>query len=436
MELTFISGRVVFSHDIVHAQIVIDPVSGCIVSISELPAKEDGPLIFPGFIDSHVHAREYPRPKESDIQALEKWSAICKKEIFVTAGRAAINGGVTLFAAMPNDPVPPDNEQSYARKIAISASSACPVVLFGAITESSAPWADIPYKVYLDAEPSSVSFTRWSDLEATLSRYRGHRVFFHAENPEILKKSASNGPRWKTRPPETEISAVEKILELTAKFGLHSHICHVSTEKTVVMIQEYNRASTDKVTCEVTPHHLFFSVEEGQILSAIPAKIAKSEFLESNPPLRSEADRKFLLDALKQGAIDLLASDHAPHTPDDKRRGAPGMPHLDTLGAFAGWLINEGGFAPSDVARVLSAAPARLLSHNLDRPHGIIEPGTVASFTLLDLRGSTLAQDNVIVGRGPLETLCRWSPFDSIPLPATVTNTVVRGKQYPFESES
>jgi dihydroorotase len=436
MELTSISGRVVFPHDIIHAEISVDPVSGSIVSISELPAKEDGPLIFPGFIDLHVHAREYPCPEQSGAQALEKWAAACKKETFVTAGRAAINGGVTLFAAMPNDPVPPDNEQSYRRKIAVSASSACPVVLFGAITASSEPWADIPYKVYLDSEPSAVSFTRWSDLEATLSRYRGHRVFFHAEDPVILKKSAGNGPRWQTRPSEAEMSAAEKILELTAKFGLHSHICHVSTEKTVVMIQEYNSGSTEKVTCEVTPHHLFFSVENGRIHSAIPAKIANPEFLESNPPLRSEADRRFLLDALKQGAIDILASDHAPHTPEDKRRGAPGMPHLDTLGAFAGWLINEGGFTAPDVARILSAAPARLLGHNLDQPHGRVEPGAVASFTVLDLRGTTLAQDNVIAGRGPLETLCRWSPFDSIPLPATVTGAIVCGKQYPFDSES
>ena len=436
MQLTSISGRVVFPHGIVHAQISIDPVSGAIVSISELPGKQDGPLIFPGLIDLHVHAREYPRPEESDTQALEKWSAACSKETFASAGRAAINGGVTLFAAMPNDPVPPEDEHSYARKIAVSASSACPVVLFGAITESSEPWADIPYKVYLDAQPSSVSFTRWSDLETALGRYRGRRVFFHAEDPEILKKSAGAGPRWETRPPEVEISAVEKILELTAKLGLHSHICHVSTEKTVVMIQEYNRCSTDKVTCEVTPHHLFFSVQDGKVRSAVPGKIGKQEFLESNPPLRSEQDRRFLLDALKRRVIDVLASDHAPHTPEDKRRGAPGMPHLDTLGAFAGWLINEGGFTASDVARILSTVPAKLLSHNLDRPHGIIEPGAVASFTLLDLQGTTLAQDDVIAGRGRLETLCGWSPFDSIPLPATVKGTIVCGKQYPFQSES
>ena len=84
MQLTSISGRVVFPHGIVHAQISIDPVSGAIVSISELPGKQDGPLIFPGLIDLHVHAREYPRPEESDTQALEKWTATCKKETFLT----------------------------------------------------------------------------------------------------------------------------------------------------------------------------------------------------------------------------------------------------------------------------------------------------------------------------------------------------------------
>jgi dihydroorotase len=437
MEITSISGRVVFLHGTIHAQISIDPVTQSIISISELPATEqDAPLIFPGFIDVHVHAREYPRPQNPNDEALKKWSAACKKETFLTVGRAAINGGVTLFAAMPNDPTPPDSKQSYSRKIAVAASSACPVILFGSVTPSSEPWANIPYKVYLDTKPSSVSFTRWTDLERALARYRGHRVFFHAEDPEILEKFSETGPRSKTRPPEAEIYAVEKILELTAKFGLHSHICHVSTQKTVQMIQEYNHASTDKLTCEVTPHHLFFSIESAKILSAVPGKIARPEFLGCNPPLRSETDRRFLLDSLKQGAIDLIASDHAPHTLEDKRDGAPGMPHLDTLGAFAAWLINECGFTGPDIARILSTAPARLLSSDLDRLHGIIEPGATASFTVLDLRGTTLVQEDVIAGRGRLETLCRWSPFDSIPLPGRVVKTIIRGKQYPFKSES
>ncbi|MGB6066375.1 MAG: amidohydrolase family protein, partial [Desulfomonilaceae bacterium] len=240
------------------------------------------------------------------------------------------------------------------------------------------------------------------------------------------------GPRWKTRPPEAEIRAVEKILELTAKLGLHSHICHVSTERAVSLIQDYNRTSEDRVTCEVTPHHLFFSVQDGKILAAGEQNVPASALLECNPPMRPESDRLFLFDALKEGVIDVLASDHAPHTMDDKRNGSPGMPHLDTLGPFAGWLMNQCGFPPVRVAEVLSTAPARLFDHDLDLPHGTIGTGYAASLTILDIRNSMLVEGNRIEGRGALKTLCGWSPFEGVRLPARVAGTVVRGKQYVF----
>ncbi len=363
---------------------------------------------------------------------MAQWEATCRKETFRSAGEAAINGGVTLFGAMPNDPMPPDNARAYARKREISASSICPVILFAAITERSEPWQDIPYKVYLDAAPSPVSFTSWGDLENVLARYSKCRVFFHAEDPEILRHFQGPGPRWKTRPPEAEIRAVEKILELTAKLGLHSHICHVSTERAVSLIGDYNRTSEDRVTCEVTPHHLFFSVQDGKILAAGEQNVSASALLECNPPMRPESDRRFLLDALKEGVIDVLASDHAPHTMDDKRNGSPGMPHLDTLGPFAGWLMNQCEYSPVRVAEVLSTAPARLFHQDLDLPQGTIGTGYAASLTILDIRNSTLVEGNRIKGRGALKTLCGWSPFEGVRLPARVAGTVVRGKQYVF----
>jgi dihydroorotase len=433
MEPASIKGRAVFRDGVRGAEVLVDPEAGSIVSVKELGGDQDlGNLIFPGFIDIHVHAREYPRPDASDPQAIAKWEAACRKETFRTAGDAAINGGVTLFAAMPNDPEPPDNTDAYSEKQQVAESSPCPVVMFAAITGHSEPWRDLPYKVYLDAAPSAVSFTTWAGLEDALARYRGCRVFFHAEDPDTLTKFRGDGPRWRTRPPEAEIEAVKKILELTAKLGLHSHICHVSTEKAVSLICDYNRVSQDRVTCEVTPHHLFFSIHEENVFAAVAEQIPASALLDCNPPLRPESDRRFLLDALKEGMIDLLASDHAPHTIDDKRGGSPGMPHLDTLGPFSGWLMNECGFSPVRIAEILSTAPARLFSQDLDLPHGAIEPGYSASLTLLDIRGSTLVEGDQIKWRGPLRTRCRWSPFEGIPLPARVAGTVVCGKQYLF----
>jgi dihydroorotase len=433
MESLSISGRAVFPDGVRPAEIHVDPLSGSIVSVKELQrVEDDGKIVFPGFIDIHVHAREYPRPALSNSQSTSLWDAACRKETFLTAGQAAINGGVTLFAAMPNDPAPPDNACTYKQKQLIAASSPCPVIPFAAITGTSEPWEDLPYKVYLDAGPSAVNFTTWADLENALARYKGCRIFFHAEDPETLRKFQGDGPRWRNRPPGAEILAVEKILEITAKFGLHSHICHVSTEKAVSLICDYNSGAQVRVTCEVTPHHLFFSISNGDILAAESNVILASEFLDCNPPLRPESDRRFLLDALQNGVVDVLASDHAPHTIQDKRGGSPGMPHLDTLGPFCGWLIEQCGFGLERVAEILSAAPAMLFRHDLELPHGIIAAGCAASLSLLDTGSQTLVEGNQIKGRGPLRTRCGWSPFEGIALPARVVGTLVRGKYYVF----
>jgi dihydroorotase len=430
MELT---GNIVFPDGVRPARVLVDKELGSITTVTDLDhTPESDLLVFPGFIDAHVHAREYPRPPEADAQAQEAWLAACRKETFASAGQAAINGGVTLFAAMPNDPLPPDNPDAYRRKQEAAASSSCPVVVFAAITPRSAPWADLPYKVYLDARPSSVSFTHWAELETALARYGGCRVFFHAEDPDVLRASGTSGPRWKTRPPEAEERAVEKVLELSARFGLRTHICHLSTQMAVNLVLEHNRSATDRVTCEVTPHHLFFSVREGRVQSADGSTILTPELLDCNPPLRSEDDRRFLVGALRDGLVDMIASDHAPHTLQDKQNGAPGMPHLDTLGSFTGWLMKEQGFVPEQIANVLSSQPARLFASDLDKPSGRIEPGHAASFTVLSVSDATVVNRDEIQGRGRLKTQCAWSPFDGIPLPCRVTETVILGNAYNF----
>jgi dihydroorotase len=430
---TQFSGRVVFPDGLRPAEITVDAQSGIILSVRSVHhVQEDGTLIFPGFIDAHVHAREYAAPDATDPEAMGKWEASCRKETFATAGRAAINGGVTLFGAMPNDPNPPDTPERYNRKLEIAATSACPVVPFAVVTPLSEPWRDLPYKVYLDAVSSPVSFSKWENLEDTIERYRQCRIFFHAEDPDVLRRHQRPGPRWSTRPPEAEVAAVRKILDLTAKHDLRTHLCHISTEKTALLLADYNRSAGRKVTSEVTPHHLFFSVDEDGVYAAHGQIVGRPDLLGCNPPVRSEHDRRFLIDALKEGLVDLLASDHAPHTLEDKQNGAPGMPHLDTLGAFAAWLIAECGFAPQRVAQVLSTQPAGLFAHDVDVPHGVVETGAAASFTVLDLKASTLVQGGEIAGRGPLQTRCGWSPFDGIALPGRVTSTVVRGKHYRF----
>jgi dihydroorotase len=428
-----LNGTVVFPDGPVSTRLTIDSGEGAIVSVERSGAPAPGRvLLFPGFIDIHVHARQYPRPIGDDPVQLRTWEAICAKETFLTSGRAAINGGVTLYAAMPNDPIPPSGPNAYARKVQVAAQSQCPVIVFGMIAEDSEPWADIPYKLYLDVKGSRGAISDWGVTDAVLKRFAGCHVFFHAEDPLTLEHAPKQGPRWLTRPAEAEAIAVDRILDLTSKHGLRTHICHVSTERAVNLITDFNRETASKVTCEVTPHHLYFSVDGEKVKARASEDVARPELLGSNPPLRPEADRRFLVEALRFGLIDVLATDHAPHTLEDKSSGAPGVPHLDTLGAFSGWLIVDAGFAPQRIAQVLAEIPGKIMAPYLSKPHGVIEPGAVASFTEIDLDRVTEVQADRIIGRGQLETRCGWSPFDGTSLPAAVSRTVLRGREHRF----
>jgi dihydroorotase len=393
-------------------------------------AGNDDLLIFPGFIDIHVHAREYEpfHPADEASQALH--SKMTAKETFLTAGLAALNGGVTMYAAMPNDPDPPKDKDSYDKKKELSKRSPCPVTVFGCMCPDSEPWADIPYKVYLDAHGSVNTFSEWKDLEEVLARFAGHRVFFHGEDPEILRANTMPGPRWITRPAIAETVAVERILELTHQYGLKTHFCHISTKSAVDLIANYNDAAQDKVTCEVTPHHLSFSVGGESVYCAISDKIVEeASRLGSNPPIRSEDDRRFMVHALKSRMIDVLATDHAPHTIPDKDKGAPGLPHLDTLGPFVTWLLKSEGFEPCRIAQILSEKPLRILGSKARRGLAGLTPHSGANLTLLKLNEPSSFRNRNSSEEGSLMTRCGWTPYDGITFPGSTHSVYINGRK-------
>ncbi len=428
------SYKAVLPEGVSPVQIVVDSDSGLIESV--IPAStpvDESLLLFPGFFDIHVHAREFPKPPLNDAETLKKWDTVCSKEVFSSAGRAAINGGAIGFAAMPNDPIPPDNIDAYQKKALLSSQSECPTIIFASITERSEPWDELPYKVYLDIAQNRSTFSDWDVLEDSLRRYKGRRVFFHAEDPGILREYVGLPDYWKRRPPEAEIMAVDKILNLTAKIGLVSHICHVSTARTVQLINEFNATASTKVSCEVTPHHLFFSVDEKGYMAEGQRVYIKDYLLNSNPPIRSEDDRQFMVEALRTGTIHVLASDHAPHLLEEKIQGAAGMPHLDTLGPFAGWLIKNCKFSPARIAQVVSEAPTQIMAPNLPIRQGIIKEGCSGSFTVLDMSKETnIGTTNGKPGNRKLFTRCGWSPFEKISLPAYVRLTVINGASFDY----
>ena len=171
------------------------------------------------------------------------------------------------------------------------------------------------------------------------------------------------------------------------------------------------------MTVEITPHHLFFSEEF--------LNDKNNKLLQVNPPIRQTKENLlFLIDALKNGDIDYLATDHAPHILTEKEKGISGMPHLDTYGYFITWLIKEHKFTPEEIARVCSYNPGVFINQFIENKYGKIKEGYVGSLTVIDMNKIILITKEI------LKTKCNWSPFENVTFPGSVVLTFVKGKIY------
>ena len=364
-------------------------------------------LIFAGMGDVHIHARE-------DVTGRE-----CHKETFATASAAALHGGVVHVADMPNNPAAPIDDASYAVKERLVAAAELPVVftLYAGIGPNTRPLTrTVPYKAYMGPSVGDLFFTSLDDLDRTLAHYRGRAVSFHCEDPLLLDQHRGAATHELRRPPECELSATRFALLMIEKYGLQGKLCHYSVGTGLPLIKEARQRGL-AVTAEVTPHHLFFDTEQ--------ITASNRGWMQMNPPLRSPADREILLAALRDGCIDYLATDHAPHTLSEKERGVSGQPHLDTFGPFVTWLLIEKGFTPERVAAVCSANPGAFVNPFRSDKHGRLLPGYVGSLTVLDLKRPTL------VRREELRTKCGWSPFEGMTFPGSVAGVFVRGRRVP-----
>jgi dihydroorotase len=258
-------------------------------------------------------------------------------------------------------------------------------------------------------------FNSLEKLETAIAKYSGQSVSFHCEDPEILMANEKQLSHEARRPSQAEVSAVDFALRLIEKYRLRGKICHCSTQKGLVKVVEAKSRGVN-VTVEVSPHHLFYD--------ASMITTDNHRFLQMNPPVRTAADRLELIAALKDGRIDYLATDHAPHTLAEKQAGTSGTPQLDTYGPFATWLIKEHQFAPADIARVCSQNPGQWFGQFSPTRYGKIEPGYAGSLTVLN------PSRPVKIEKSMLKTKCAWSPFEGITFPGSVAMTVVKGKVF------
>ncbi len=410
-----IEGMIVNMDGVSKKRVEIDPVTGLITKVAEPSGSadillDDTQLIFPGLIDLHVHARE-------DVTHSQDY-----KEDFKTAGEAAINGGVVAFADMPNTPTPPVDDASYDARAALTQKSPVPILLYAGIGPNTNPLSKkVPYKAFMGRSVGDMFFTSREQLDAALARYAGQCVSFHCEDPKIMDEHKNDATHELRRPPEAETSAVDIALSLIEKYSLKGKICHASTIEAVQKITDAKTRGVN-VTVEVTPHHLYF---DGTMFEGRDVPVGA----QVNPPIRqTKENRLALIQALKDGRIDYLATDHAPHTLEEKNAGTSGFAHLDTYGAFTTWLMKEHGFKPEDIVRVSARGPGDFMNEFRPDKYGRIEEGYAGSLTIIAPDSpETIWSDN-------LKTKCKLSPFEGREFPGHVAMTIVQGKVYKHET--
>jgi dihydroorotase len=370
------------------------------------PLDATGLLVLPGLIDSHVHFRE---------------PGLTHKEDWLTGSRAAVMGGITTVLDMPNTIPPTDSPAAVEAKLRLADErSYCDFGLFGLLSDASADRVDeltahgsvVGLKVFLGpttgdlAPPSDGSLLRGLRLAAA----SGVRVAFHAEDAAVLRADPD------ARPVEAEVVAIDHVAQLLEATGASGHVCHVSSAEGLAALERLRSRGLD-LTAEVTPHHCFLTAGDVAQLGAV-AKV--------NPPIREAGEGSGLLTALASSEIDCIASDHAPHAPDEKsvadsRRAPAGISGVETsLTLFLTRAVNEHRLSPERLVEAMSEAPAR--AWGLWPRKGSVQVGSDADLTLVDLDRQGLIRGAELHGKHGL------TPFEGWPTRGAAVATIVRGR--------
>ncbi|TGN06551.1 amidohydrolase family protein [Leptospira ilyithenensis] len=406
-----IAGRIVTHTEEFKGTVVFDEATGLIKEVkrsvdSDARLFGDESIIFPGFGDIHIHARE-------DVSGKH-----CYKEDFVSAGNAGIGGAVLHVADMPNNPVPPVDDKSYEDKLALTKKSPIHITLYAGIGPATKPLLKkVPYKVFMGPSIGELFFEDNVSLENTIRHYQGQDVSFHCEDPEILTENKNKPTHEERRPKEAETLATEFALSLIEKYNLKGKLCHYSTKDGLNKIIEAKKRGVN-VTCEVTPTHLMFDTSMLTDDNRI--------WFQMNPPLRGKEDREAMVKGILDGHIDFLATDHAPHSIEEKKKGTSGISQLDTYGLFVTYMINILNIPLQTIARICAKNPGDFVKQYLPEKFGSgfgeIKEGYAANFSVLNLKKPFVFEKSMIKSKSG------WSPFEGFEFPGSIEAVYFLGK--------
>ncbi|MBM3139316.1 MAG: dihydroorotase [Chloroflexi bacterium] len=385
-----------------------------------------GLVVAPGFVDLHVHLRE---------------PGFEYKETIASGTAAAARGGYTTVCAMPNTRPPLDSRAAVESVLREAEASARVRVLpIGCITSGRAGKELAPAGELAGAGVVALSDDGDAVADPSLMRHAleystrfGLPVAQHCEDPRLVRDGQMH-EGWvatrlglRGRPASAEETFVARDIALAELTGAHLHICHVSTAGSVALIRAARERGAH-VTAEVTPHHLTLSHEEVAFGGSY-AELTYDTNAKVNPPLREESDLEALIAALRDGVIDAVATDHAPHATIDKEiefdLAAPGISGLETAFGLAMRLVHEGRLSLPTLVERLTVGPVR--AWGLDRRHGLeglgtLAPGALGDLVLLDPEADWTVDPERFASRG------RNTPLAGRTLRGGVVATVFGGR--------
>lgn len=339
--------------------------SGISASISSLASVFSSPncVVFPGFCDVHVHFRE---------------PGFSYKETIASGCAAAARGGYTAVCTMPNlNPVPDTPQNLALQQKLIDRSASIHVYPYGAITlgQQGQALADLagmaPHVAGFSDDGRGVQSTELMKTAMTQAKALGKIIVAHCEDNSLLhggyihdgQYARTHGHRGICS--ESEWGPIARDLELVAQTGCAYHVCHISTKESVELIRKAKAQGLD-VTCETGPHYLLMD----------DTMLQEDGRFKMNPPLRSPADREALVEGLLDGTIDMIATDHAPHSAEEKGRGleksAFGVVGLETaFPVLYTYLVKPGILSLDRLVEVMAVNPRKRFGLNLNVDYSV-----------------------------------------------------------------
>jgi dihydroorotase len=366
--------------------------------------------VLPGVIDTQVHFREPGNEHKEDLES---------------GSRAAVLGGVTAVFEMPNTNPPTTSRQAMEDKLSRARNRMhCDYAFYvgatpqnvGALSELESMAGVCGVKAFLG---SSTGTLLLSEEDAIFAALRGgrRRMAVHSEDEARLKERKSfakigdprTHPLW--RDAETARLSTERVLRLARAAGRKLHVLHVTTADELPLLAE----ARDFATVETTPQHL--------TLAAPECYERLGTYAQMNPPIREAHHREALWKAVAEGLIDVIGSDHAPHTREEKNKSYPdtpsGMPGVQTLATLLLDHVNAGRLSLERFVDLTSAGAARIFGI---AGKGRIAKGFDADFTVVDLKKKRKIENSWIASK------CGWTPFDGMVTTGWPVATIIRGK--------